>query len=159
MTKRKMYKEELYEDGIVKESKNGLATIIISNSDQCEECSAKLYCKPGNSNERSLTATDPYGVHPGDKVRVSISGNKILSAAFLLYGIPLILLLAGLLIGYKIFQNNQELCSALLSISLILIYVFGMIIYNRNKRLSINFYPQIIYLSSSKGEITFRNQN
>ncbi len=154
-----MYKEELYEDGIVKESKNGLATIIISDSGHCEECSAKLYCKPGNSNQRSLTAADPYGVHPGDKVRVSISGSKILSAAFLLYGNPLILLLAGLLIGNKIFQNNQELYSTLLSISLILIYVIMMIVYSRNKRLSVNSYPQIIYLSSSKDEITFRNQN
>ncbi|HQF41400.1 MAG TPA: SoxR reducing system RseC family protein, partial [Ignavibacteriaceae bacterium] len=84
-----MFKEELYEEGIVKESKNGFATVIITGSDHCEECTAKLYCKPGNSNERSLIVSDPYGAKSGDKVRVSIKGSKLISASFLLYGIPL----------------------------------------------------------------------
>jgi sigma-E factor negative regulatory protein RseC len=143
-----MYKEELYEDGIVKESQNGFATIIISDSDHCVECSAKLYCKPGNSNERSLTAADPYGVHPGDKVRVSISGRKILSAAFLLYGIPLILLMAGLLFGSKIFSYHQELFSTLLAIMLISIYLIGLFFFSKHNKHNVSFHPQITFISS-----------
>ncbi|MDT3695408.1 MAG: SoxR reducing system RseC family protein [Ignavibacterium sp.] len=129
-----MYKEELYEDGIVKESSNGFATVIISSSDHCEECTAKLYCKPGNSNERSLTAADPYGTKPGDKVRISIKGSKLISASFILYGIPLILLLTGLLIGMKIFAINKELLSTLLSIGLIVLYIPVVFSISRRKK-------------------------
>jgi sigma-E factor negative regulatory protein RseC len=99
-----MYKEELYEEGIVKEAKDGIAIIRIQDSDKCKECTAKIYCKPGSSEERSLTVRDPYGVHPGDNVRVVIGGSKILSATFRLYGIPLILLLAGIFFGMEIFK-------------------------------------------------------
>lgn len=62
-----MYIEELTEDGI--------AIIVISDSDNCCECSAKLYCKPGKSDKRILTVKDPFSVTAGDKVRVSIKGS------------------------------------------------------------------------------------
>ncbi|HEX7357605.1 MAG TPA: SoxR reducing system RseC family protein [Ignavibacteriaceae bacterium] len=150
MTKRIMYKEELYEDGIVKESKNGLATIIISDSDHCEECSAKLYCKPGNSNERSLTAADPYGVNPGDKVRVTIKGSKILSAAFLLYGVPLILLIGGLFLGMQIFSNNKELFSTLLSIGCISFYMLFVYFFSRKSKQNTASYPEIVFVNTPK---------
>lgn len=141
-----MYKEELTEDGIVKESKNGLATIIISNSDHCEECSAKIYCKPGNSNERSLIVKDPFGTYPGDKVRVSIKGSKILSASFMLYGIPLILLIGGLILGMQIFNDDKELFSTLLSIGLILIYIFLAFILSKNNKQNTSSYPEIVFV-------------
>ena len=113
-----MYREELYEEGIVKEAKDGIAIISIQDSDRCEDCTAKIYCKTGNTDERSLSVRDPYGVQPGDKVRVVINGSKILSASFMLYGIPLILLLAGIFIGSEIFQTNMELYSSLFAIGI-----------------------------------------
>jgi len=143
-----MYKEELYEEGIVKESGNGFATVIISNSDHCEECTAKLYCKPGNSNQRSLIAADPYGAHPGDKVRVSIKGSKLISASFLLYGIPLILLLSGLLIGMKIFTINKELLSTLLSIVLIAIYFPVVFSISKRSKQKVSSHPRIVFIKT-----------
>ncbi len=102
-----MYTEKLTEEGIVKESKDGIATIVISNSDNCEECTAKLYCKPGNSSERSLTVKDTFGVIAGDKVRVSIKGSQILRVSFLIYGIPLILITGRIILWNAIFSNPQ----------------------------------------------------
>ena len=147
MTESKMHTEELTEEGIVKESKDGIAIIVISNSDQCEECSAKIYCKPGNSNERSLIVKDPFGTNPGDKVRVSIKGNKILSASFMLYGVPLILLIGGLFLGLQIFNNNQELFSTLLSIGLISIYVLFAFISSKKNKQTTSSYPEIVFVS------------
>ncbi len=144
-----MYNEKLYEDGIVKESGNGFATIIISGSDHCEECTAKLYCKPGNSNERSLIAADPYGAKPGDKVRVSIKGSKLISASFLLYGIPLILLLGGLLIGMQMFISNKELLSTLLSIVLIAFYLLIVFIISKRNKQKTASHPKIVFVKTS----------
>ena len=142
-----MYKEELYEDGIVKEASDGIAEILISDSDHCKECSAKVYCKPGSSNERNLTVKDPFGVHPGDKVRVTIKGSKILSASFLLYGIPLIILVAGIFIGLQIFSFNKELFATLLAMGLISIYSLGLFLYSKKIKIRTSSYPEITFVS------------
>ena len=148
MTKyRKMYTEELTEEGIVKESKNGIATIVISNSDQCEGCSAKIYCKSGNSNERSLIVKDPFGVHPGDKVRVIINGSKILSASFLLYGVPFIILVAGIFIGLQVFAIHKELFSTLFALGLISIYSIGLFLHTKHNKHQVSSYPEITFVS------------
>jgi sigma-E factor negative regulatory protein RseC len=149
MTKDKiMYKEELYEEGIVKEAHNGIAEIVISDSDHCQECSVKVYCKPGSSNERSLTVKDPFGVHPGDKVRVIIKGSKILSASFMIYGLPLLLLLAGVFIGMHLFNNNQEIYSSLLGIGAVTLYAVGIMIFSKKEKT--NSFPEITFVSSSR---------
>lgn len=142
-----MYTEELTEEGIVKDSKDGIATIVISNSDSCEECTAKVYCKPGNSNERNLVVKDPFGVNPGDKVRVSIKGSKVLSASFMLYGVPLILLVGSIFIGMQIFTYNKELFSALMGFGLVSIYSFLFLIVSKHKRQNISSYPDIVFVS------------
>ncbi|MCX7610449.1 MAG: SoxR reducing system RseC family protein [Ignavibacterium sp.] len=141
-----MYNEELVEEGIVKLSNNGIAEVIISNSGHCEECSAKIYCKPGNSSERTLIVRDPFGAKAGDKVRVVIKGSKILSASFLIYGIPLILLLLGIFIGHYIFNENKELYSTLLGFSFIIFYsIFFLLFFKKHK---LSSYPEITFVSS-----------
>lgn len=143
-----MYTEELYEEGIVKESKDGIAIISIQDSDNCHECTAKIYCKPGKSEGRSLTVRDPYGVHPGDKVRVVIKGSKILSSSFRLYGIPLVLLLAGIFIGLEVFESNKELFSSLLGVGMVTVYALYMFLFSEKEK--INSYSEIIFVSSPK---------
>lgn len=142
-----MYNEKLIEEGIVKESKNGIATIVISDSENCKECTAKLYCKPGNSNERSLTVKDNFGVNTGDRVRVSINGSQILRVSFLIYGIPLILLLAGLFLGMQVFQINKELFSTLLAVGLVLAYTSFILFVDKKKKHNVRSYPQIVFVN------------
>ena len=149
MTKDKiMYTEELFEEGIVKEAHDGIAEIVISDSEHCQECSAKIYCKPGSSKERSLTVRDPFGVHPGDKVRFAIKGSKILSASFLLYGIPLSILLLGIFIGMEVFKTNKELLASLFSIGLVSVYIILLSIFSKKSK--VKSYPEIVFVSTSR---------
>lgn len=149
MTKDKiMYTEELYEEGIVKEAHDGIAEIVISDSEHCQECSAKIYCKPGSSNQRCLTVKDPFGAHPGDKVRVVIKGSKILLASFYIYGVPLILLLLGILIGMNLFKTDKELFSSLSGIGLVSVYAILMSIFSKKSKAKP--YPEIIFLNSAR---------
>jgi sigma-E factor negative regulatory protein RseC len=151
MTRRKiMHTEELTEEGIVKESKDGIATIVISNSDNCEECTAKLYCKPGNSNERSLTVKDTLGVVAGDKVRVSIKGSQILRVSFLIYGVPLMLILAGIFFGMQFFQIHKELFSTFFAIGLVSIYLLIIHFIDKKRNSRLQSYPEIVFVSDHK---------
>jgi sigma-E factor negative regulatory protein RseC len=146
-----MYSEELVEEGLVTKSFNGLAEILISDSDNCKECSAKIYCKPGNSSDRLLIVKDPFGVMPGDKVRVLIKGSKILFASFLIYGIPLVLLLTGIFIGFQIFSENKELFSTLLAIGFVSIYSIFFAVLSKLKKISA--YPEITFVSSKRNQL------
>ncbi|MCX8104389.1 MAG: SoxR reducing system RseC family protein [Ignavibacterium album] len=119
-----MHNEELIEEGIVKSSKDGMAEIIISNSVHCEECSAKVYCKPNSGDNRTIVVHDTLGLKPGDFVLISVSGQKIFQTSFFLYGLPLIILILGLFIGFNIFNSQKELFSTLLSIVLLAVYFF-----------------------------------
>ena len=145
-----MYNEKLIEEGIVKESKDGIATIVISDSDNCKECTAKLYCKPGNSNERSLAVKDHLGVSTGDRVRVSIHGSQILRVSFLIYGIPLILLLVGLFLGVQFFQIHKELFSTFFAIGLVSIYILIIHFIDKKRNYRPHSYPEIVFVSDRK---------
>lgn len=91
--------EDFFEIGTVISTGAGSAQIRIRTSDGCEECTAKLFCSPGSEDDHTVVASDPVGVHPGDSVRIIIRGETMFKAAAILYGIPLLLLLAGLLLG------------------------------------------------------------
>lgn len=139
-------KEEITENGIVINSANGLAEIALVESDNCEECSAKIICKPKEDNTKILTAADPFGVAPGDEVKISVEGKAILKATILLYGVPLVLLLLGISFGMHIFgdvNNLSELYSFLLGGSLAAVYFIVMYIISKKKGTS-NSLPKIV---------------
>lgn len=142
-----MYKEEITEEGIVKQSKDGIAEIIISDSNHCEECSAKIYCKPGNNNFRTLLAKDPFDSESGDKVTITINGSTILKATFQLYGIPLLITLATILFGMNFFIINKELYSSVLGLALSGIYL--LILSFVSKKKSYKYYPTISGIKKS----------
>lgn len=136
-----MYKEEITEEGIVKQSKDGIAEIIIPDSNHCEECSAKIYCKSGNEKLRTLLAKDPFNSESGDKVIVKINGSRILKASIQLYGITLLILLIGIVVGMNLFNANKELFSTILAITLSGIYL--MIVLLTSKKTNHTSYPEI----------------
>lgn len=143
-----MEREELIEEGIVKEVNGTLAVISLDDSDNCEECSARIVCKPSGKEGRTLTARDPFGVHPGDKVRVSIKGRDILKISFLLYGLPLLLMLAAIYFGMNIFKTNIEIYSTLLGTVVIAIYVLLFFVFSKLRGSEHNKYPTIVFVST-----------
>ncbi len=117
--------EDIYEEGIVVSAEGGRATVAVAMGDACEECTAKVFCSAGEKKENTVEARDTLGVHPGDHVRIVVHGEDMFKAAFLLYGIPLLLLLAGILVGTYVFDPGMmptELWSFILGIGLAGIY-------------------------------------
>jgi sigma-E factor negative regulatory protein RseC len=142
-------REEFIEDGIVESVKDGIAGVRVISSGGCEECSAKIFCN-SNTDNNLLTAKDGFGVEPGDEVRISVPGKNISSASGLLYGIPLLLLITGILLGNYIFQENKELYSALFS--LVLIGIYGVMLYFYSVRRDYSsIMPRIIFVKKTKG--------
>ncbi len=144
-----MNSEELIEEGIVIKVDKGTAEIAIIEKGECAECSAKVYCSPTEGNKKKLKVSDPYGVKPGDRVKVSLKGSNLFMASVLLYGIPLVLLIVSILIGISLFENtkNKELYGFLTGMGVLVIYYLGIFVFLRKKEEYIKL-PQIIFVSS-----------
>lgn len=100
-------KEEFIEEGTVKSVNGKLAEVILTNKEECKECSARIICKPANENENLIEVIDPYGVATGDIVRFSLSGSSMLKASWQLYFIPLVLFVLGILLGYSLLEEVE----------------------------------------------------
>jgi positive regulator of sigma E activity len=137
--------EEVIEKGIVINSKNGFIDIELLENDNCEECSAKLYCSSQKDSTKTLTIKNPSNYSSGDKVTISILGRNILKAAFKLYLYPLILLVGSIFIGTKMFAFNAELYSFLLGILIVALYY--ILFYHLGKKVK-NGEPEILVVKT-----------
>lgn len=120
-----MFEDIIIEEGTINSIKNGMAEIFLTAGYYCGQCSAKIVCKCEDSGKRSILIDNNFGGKEGDKVRISVKGKGILEATFLLYGLPVFLLLTGILIGMQIF-HNELLASiiGLIAASSLFLYVY-----------------------------------
>ena len=127
--------EEIVEKGIVLKSSKGHAEVALTSGDNCGECSAKLFCKPADDDKKILEVLDPLHSAPGDEVIISVEGKSIFKVSFFLYGVPLIILIAAIIVGVEIFKNSYspELFSFLFSLALTGAYYILFLIVSRNR--------------------------
>lgn len=123
--------EILEEHGVVLETSAGLAVVRIERAADCEECSAKLFCQTTPASERVLTIRDDVGVAVGDAVEIHVRGSSVLRASLLLYGVPLVLLLAGVVAGMRLWAPPglpREAWSALVGVVLAALWFGGVLV-------------------------------
>ncbi len=107
--------ETLLEQGIVieavaaSEGQPARARVRLLAGDHCEGCPAAVMCRPGGGDRRLMDVSDPVGVAVGDQVEVAVPGGQVLRASFLVYGLPLLLLLLGVWLGTEIFPASDRL--------------------------------------------------
>lgn len=116
--------EDILEYGIVKESVDGSAIVVLSENDNCSECTAKIFCKTDENKQRELVVKDDIGVSAGSHVLISVSGSQLLKMSFLLYGIPLLLFMTAVIGGNFLFDHNSEIYSALLAVGSLAAWYF-----------------------------------
>jgi positive regulator of sigma E activity len=85
------------ERGVVIESVGGKAQVRIERSESCEGCHGCLYAETGKY--MVAEAVDRLGVSPGDVVKLSTENASPLTAALLLFGLPLAMLFVGYAVG------------------------------------------------------------
>ncbi|VBB07850.1 positive regulator of sigma(e) rsec/mucc [Lucifera butyrica] len=85
---------EKQQEGVVIDIIGNLAKVKTSRHNDCENCGA---C-PGNS-AIVLEARNPLGATPGQRVLVEVPAGNMLKAAFIVYVLPLLAILAGALAG------------------------------------------------------------
>ncbi len=87
------------EEGIVAEVEDGIAKVMILRKSACESCAAAGVCHPGSGDQSYMEATNPLGAKKGQKVKVVLAPQIYLKASIILYGVPMVALIAGAIIG------------------------------------------------------------
>ncbi len=92
------------EEGVVLEVETGPPARIrvkLSAGPGCEECGARLICRPEDPERRSLwVRVDGPLPAVGSPVRLAVEGSRLLLASSWAYGLPLLGLCAGVGLGW-----------------------------------------------------------
>lgn len=124
-----MNEEVLIEEGIVISVFGEYVEIILTENENCETCLTKDFCK--GSAEKSIRLRNELNLKIGDHVKIEVRGKTILKTVFLLYVIPLLILLSSFLILYQLIETNKELLVSSISFSLVGMYFLLITFYLR----------------------------
>ncbi len=97
------------ETALVIRSGPGYAEVRPGKRSACGSCSAKGGCGTalvagllGRRRNNTLRLADPLGTRPGERVVLGIDEAAMVRASLLLYGLPLVTLLAGMIAGQSL---------------------------------------------------------
>ena len=85
--------------GLVTAVAGGNVQIHFLRSSACGHCGA---CLAVGDSEMEITLPNTLGAKEGDRVAVDLSPKRVVQASLLAYAVPLVLLIAGVLIGSRI---------------------------------------------------------
>mgnify|MGYP001668395251 CR=1 FL=1 len=117
--------------GIVFELNDNKAKIIVTRlaacGSSCESCSA--HC--GENKQEYINVKNDIGLKIGDRVEITTDSKAVLKYIALVYGLPLIFLISGVVIGMLL--NLKEMYSLLVGfVFMIVSFIFIKTIDNKN---------------------------
>ena len=92
------------EEGIVTKVYSSTAWVKCSKSAACETCKAKGFCDTmgGGDDDVEVEAINAAGAKVDDRVTISFETSSLLKVSFLVYMVPVLFLILGVVIGDKI---------------------------------------------------------
>lgn len=124
----------MLEEGVVSSVNQGKLIVNIKRHPACGACKA---CNMGEDRVMSLELDNSIDAHEGDKVKIELDDSIILKGALVVYGLPLLGLMIGILLGSKIaiYMNRPyEIIGAICGIvSMLVTFLFIKRYNSRNK--------------------------
>ncbi len=96
----------MIESGVVVEVKDGLALVRVASQSGCEKCSAAGFCNYMGENTRVVEVVNTVGAQKGDSVEIGVPSKYTMIAALLIFIVPMVLAIAGVIVGIFLFQTE-----------------------------------------------------
>lgn len=135
--------ELITETGVVTNKDGNILEVTLAENEYCEDCSAKIFCKPKSDKKKSVLVKDTIGCELGDTVQFSLKGSSLFFVSFKFYGIPLVLMVASILLGNYLFKGN-ELYSIILSLSVVVVFFVIMFFVLKFSKKEVKGMPQTV---------------
>jgi sigma-E factor negative regulatory protein RseC len=111
------------------DSSTSTAWVKCSKSAACESCKAKDFCDTvgGSDDDVEVEAINAVGAKINDRVFISFETSSLLKVSFLVYMVPVLFLILGVVIGDKIapiFNYDRSIFSVLVGLLFLLAAFF-----------------------------------
>lgn len=137
----------MLESGTIVQMKEKTMLVEFERNSMCEKCGA---CE--HAQKAMLMEVERIGnASLGDKVQVELPERTLLSAAMLAYGIPLVLLLLGLVGGYYLpgaagFPGNPDLYAVALGVLLAGVGYLVIHLTEKKRKASAKYAPKVVHV-------------
>ena len=141
------------EEGIVVAIAGRNARVSVLKKSACESCAAAGVCHPGDAGKSLLEAANPLGAKPGQKVKIVLFPQTYLKSALVLYGIPVIALVAGAIIAKNMAirfsgEMNSDLWALSVGLSCLVLSFILIWMYNKHVATTQKYKPVIVQIQS-----------
>jgi positive regulator of sigma E activity len=129
----------------------GRATLELPYSDHCKSCGI---CTAAAAGTMHIDAPAIEGLEPGQTVAVSIDRSVSLGSALMLFGVPLLGLVAGSLIGnrWPLPGMTNDISAAVLGLVLMALTFLVALVYERKVARHKHPEPVILRIEDEPGE-------
>lgn len=142
----------LEEEGRVVRLEDGYAIIQTERGSSCDGCSAKSSCHAMSDSGGKLMemrAINSVGAKVGDRVKVAIDSIVFLKSSFLVYVLPLIVMIAGGILGDSYARKNMpasdpDLIAGAVGIVCLVLSFLLIRLWNRSLEKKKEYQPQVI---------------
>lgn len=139
------------EQGLVIQQKDRTVIIKAQRSTACDGCSSKKSCHSGGGSDTDtfIEAENPIGAKVGDRVVFSIGAASVIKAGLLIYLVPILSFIAGVVLGQIAAKNvfpgqNPDLVAGLLGLAFLILAFIGLKLYNKYLEKNKGFRPQVL---------------
>ncbi len=142
----------LEEEGRVIGLEEGYAIVQTERGSSCDGCHSKSSCHSMGDTEGSIMeirAINDMGAKVGDRVKVAIDSIVFLKSSFLVYVLPLIVMITGGVIGETYAKNNMpgadaDLVAGAVGITCLVISFLLIRLWSKSLEKKREYQPQII---------------
>ena len=142
------------EQGTIIRINNDIAFISIEKGAECDSCGSKALCKAGGGGARedksmTVEARNPIGAEVGERVVFTVGAATVLRAGMMLYLVPLLSFIAGVVVGQVLGpelmpDTNLDLVSAVLGFVFVAVSFMGLRIYGKRAETNDTYRPAIV---------------
>lgn len=129
----------MIEKALVTEAKGSFAKVKINKREECAKCGMCMF--PKNAGYAVLNAKNDIGAKQGDVVRIETNPKAKTLGVFLVFGVPLILILVSALIGYFVIQ--KEIWIVILSLISFVSWYTILAVIDKKLQKSVTYYSVI----------------
>jgi sigma-E factor negative regulatory protein RseC len=137
------------EHGVVVENKGATVLIKTERKSACESCSSSKSCHSISETEMLIEADNPVGADVGDMVVYEIGAGSVIKAGMLLYLVPLLSFILGVVVGESaserfFAEHNPDLVDGLSGVLFLGAAFIGLKLYGRRLERDKAYRPHVL---------------
>jgi sigma-E factor negative regulatory protein RseC len=136
------------EEGTITKVSEDKARVRVRRSSMCDACKSRSACSIiGGGETMEAEALNTANARVGDRVLLNIPSKSLWKISFILYMLPVIFLIAGVIIGMKLAKNyslEPELGALLLGIVGCIVSFLLIKLFAKHIRKNKEYIPEII---------------